>query len=135
MKLRDLKARLIHYEERPASTFEHFTIEELKAGGYPEGKIDRLYVPVQTLAEADGVRFQCPKCKAAGQFAHPIFIGFAGIAVEGTYGYNKAGMPVTWQMSGTGLDDLVLFPSIQIQGGCNWHGFVGSSGVPPGEAA
>lgn len=115
------------------------TLRELKAGFRkyrPEPGSGGIYEPRATLAEADGVRFLCPKCYQGPQFPHPVFIGFEGRATPGTYGHNSKGEPVLWQLvSGSSLDDLVLSPSIQIEGGCNWHGFVGSSGVTPGSAA
>ena len=127
-KLTDLNGHFTKYEERPV---DQTSWEETTRN---PNLVDRLYVQVKTLAEADGVRFECPKCKAAGEWPHPVFIGFVGRAVLGTYGHNKDGQPVLWNMSGTSLDDLVLTPSIQIQGGCNWHGFVGNSDIPPGHA-
>ena len=102
------------------------------------GQKRESYAPSNSLAEADGIWFLCPLCFKTNNGpvgTHQIRIGFRGIAEPGTYGYNKKGEPVLWKMSGTGLDDLVLSPSIQLEGGCNWHGFVGSNGVPPGEAA
>ena len=32
--------------------------------------------------------------------------------------------PARWPASGTGVTDLTLTPSIQLLGGCNWHGFI-----------
>ena len=115
--LRELEAQFKKYRPEPGS------------GG--------IYEPREQLADADGVRFLCPKCFAAKlDWVHPVYIGFRGRATPGTYGYNSKGDPVLWDLapSSTGLDDLVLTPSIQIEGGCNWHGFIGSSGVPPGHA-
>lgn len=92
---------------------------------------------VDTLAEADGIWFKCPLCfKSETEYAHPVRIGFRGKATPGSYGCNNKGEPVLWELNpkSTGLDDLVLTPSIQIQGGCNWHGFVGSNNVKPGFA-
>jgi hypothetical protein len=97
-----------------------------------EGKL-RTYKFVETLAEADGIWFHCPLCEESGN-RHSIRIGFHGKAVPGTYGYNKKGKPVLWNVAGSDLTNLVLTPSIQLEGGCNWHGFVGSSGIPPGYA-
>ena len=99
----------------------------------PWGIVHECFKPVASLAEADGIWFLCPKCFATDH--HMVRIGFHGKATPGTYGYNKDGQPVLWNLAGgAGLDDLQLTPSIQLQGGCWWHGFVGSSGVPAGEA-
>lgn len=130
MKLRELEVELVSYYSRSS------TAEELELNpGYPQHTGYRL---VEKLEDADGVWFLCPKCfKANGGEVgtHAVRIGFKGIAKPGTYGYNKKGEPVLWAMQGHGVDDLQLTPSIQLEGGCNWHGYVGSSGVPPGEAA
>lgn len=126
MKLRDLEAHFTKYRERAPDPALGESVNQP-----PICTFER----VETLAEADGVRFVCPLCKSRNEWAHPIFIGFHGRAKPGTYGHNKEGKPMLWNVvGGTGLDDLRLSPSIQIQGGCNWHGFVGSNGVPPGEA-
>lgn len=93
---------------------------------------------VATLAEADHIMFLCPLCfeKNGGAIGtHSVMVTFAGRNVPdeaGTRG--KDGKPTRWNVSGSSLDDLVLTPSIQLNGGCNWHGFVGSSGIPPGHA-
>lgn len=130
MKLNELAAHFTKYEERPV---DQTSWEETNRN---PNLVDRLFLRVETMAEADGVRFQCPKCKAAGSYAHPVFIGFRGKAAPGTYGNNRDGVPVLWDVAGgSSLNDLSLTPSIQIQGGCDWHGFLGSNGVPPGEAA
>lgn len=90
------------------------------------------------LAEAHGIWFDCPcpKCQAPGAHEMHIVIGFAGRgAPDDSLSIGSDGKPSRWNVAaGTGLDDLQLTPSIQLLGGCNWHGFVGSSGVPPGEA-
>lgn len=139
MKLRELEARLTKHSA-PIETWSRLKpgIDPLRGDWTDDdfapftGPRDR-YTPVATLAEADGIYFLCPKCFPTDR--HQVRVGFAGKAVPGSYGYNKKGEPVLWQMSGTGIDDLVLTPSIQLEGGCNWHGFVGSNGVPAGEAA
>jgi hypothetical protein len=90
------------------------------------------FTPVRALADADGVWFVCPKCWQGD--GHRVRIGFAGRAAPGTYGHNSKGEPVLWNLdpTSTGIDDLALSPSVQIEGGCNWHGWVGSNGVPRG---
>lgn len=91
------------------------------------------FVPVDTLAEADGVWFLCPKCfKANGGAKGTETVCILWNEGPGTR-FNRG---VRWELSkeSTCMDDLVLTPSIQTHGGCEWHGFVGSSGVPPGSA-
>jgi hypothetical protein len=133
VKLRALEAYFTKYCERAVPS-------DIFADGikHPDG-IERSFRRVGTLAEADGIWFLCPKCYVENNGpvgTHRCKIGFRGKATPGTYGCNKDGQPVLWDVvGGSGLDDLQLSPSYLIQGGCGWHGFVGSSGVPPGEAA
>jgi hypothetical protein len=98
---------------------------------------------VDTLAEAQGVWFLCPKCYAVGIAGgeepgvgvHGCQVTFEGRGATDQQGsHNDKGEPVRWAVSGTGIADLVCTPSILLIGGCGWHGFIGSSGVPPGEA-
>jgi hypothetical protein len=107
------------------------------ANGEPEfwSPTPERYVYQQTddIAKAHGLWFDCPACAKTN--GHGVLIGFAGRNAPHPLSVGKDGQPTNWNVSGTGLDDLVLTPSIQLHGGCNWHGFVGSNGVPPGEAA
>jgi hypothetical protein len=79
-----------------------------------------------TLAEADGIRFLCPKCFETNHGpvgTHSVICWFAG-KVDGELDPK----PGRWNPGGTGLDDLTFVPpgavSVQLMGGCNWHGFV-----------
>ena len=116
--------------------------EWVTRGGFkfktPTG-IHDTFIPVATFAEAHGVKFLCPKSFAANNGArgtHSVYIWFEGSPVPPEIGCNKEGETVRWKASGASLDDLALTPSIQEQDDkCQWHGFVGSSGVPPGHAA
>jgi hypothetical protein len=133
--LRELNGYLTKYRERVGDP----------AVGESVNQTFREYHHVATLAEADGVWFLCPKCfakNAGARGTHMVGVGFAGHCPAGSYMKGLQGNDVRWQVSGTGLDDLVLTPSIQLlcnppppPGFCAWHGFVGSSGVPPGSAA
>ena len=100
---------------------------------------------VDDLAEADHLMFLCPLCFAKNGGAkgtHRVMMTFAGRNVPDEAGTRDAdGKPSRWTVvSGTSLDDLVLTPSILLDAkrpadkGCHWHGFVGSSGIPPGHA-
>ena len=106
-------------------------------GGF---EVDTI-VTVQTLAEAHGIWFDCPLCfaKNGGPIGtHCVLIWFAGKPVPDRLCKNKDGQIVRWTIAGgTGLSDLVITPSnaLQSESGCKWHGFIGSSGVPPGHAA
>lgn len=101
-------------------------------GGFPCEEVHQ----VDTLAEAQGIRFYCPICYVKNngpQGTHIVAVSFEGRGVlphQGSHGKNG---PSRWVVAGgTGFDDLQLTPSILLGGGCNWHGFVGSSGAPPG---
>lgn len=93
---------------------------------------------VDTVADADQVSFLCPACFAKNNGpvgTHHVMVTFANRTVPDEAGSRgKDGKPTRWSVSGNSLRDLVLTPSIQIHGPCNWHGFVGSSGIPPGHA-
>ena len=134
MKLTELKAHFQRYSERD----EDANVNYPDAGGV--NRVMREYkTPVDTLDEAHGIMFLCPVCfaKNGGSVGtHSVDVTFSGRGVPdnlGSHGTND--LPTRWDVSGTGLADLVCTPSIQLLGGCNWHGFIGSSGVPPGEAA
>lgn len=99
---------------------------------------------VASLAEADMITFLCPLCFAkngGAEGTHSVMVSFSGRNIPDEAGTRDAsGKPSRWAASGTGLDDLVLTPSILLdasrkpEDGCHWHGFVGSSGIPPGHA-
>lgn len=84
---------------------------------------------VETLGEADGIIFVCPKCytelgKRAG--AHSIICWFRGKVPD-----DVSPKPGRWTPSGTGIDDLTFVPgdppmacSVLLTAGCAWHGFV-----------
>jgi hypothetical protein len=127
--LRELEGQFIRYRQESA--------EEMFARGV--AKPSFFLEHVSALNEAHGIRFICPKSFAAhsGKVgAHSVQVYFAGSPVPADIGVNQKGDAVRWNASGTSLDDLSLSPSIQEQDSiCGWHGFVGSSGVPPGSAS
>lgn len=73
---------------------------------------NKRYAHVDTLAEAHGIRFECPKCGN-----HQILVWFHDRDVPS----DEEPLP-RWTISGKGIDDLTLMPSINVPG-C-WHGFV-----------
>lgn len=86
---------------------------------------DRQCSQVDALAEADGIRFLCPKCfEANGKSdigVHSIVCWRPRVAADWVPG------PGRWEFLGTGLDDLTLVAgssSIALQGGCAAHFFV-----------
>lgn len=96
---------------------------------------------VDTLAEADMIMFSCPACFGTDR-EHCVMVTFAGRDVPAEAGSrDSTGKPSRWTVAGTGLNDLSLTPSIALNASadvksnvCRWHGFVGSSGIPPGHA-
>ena len=87
------------------------------------------------------IDFLCPACFGTDR-EHHVMVSFAGRDIPDEAGSRSHdGKPSRWAVSGTGLDDLVLTPSIALSASappeskvCRWHGFVGSSGIPPGHA-
>ncbi len=84
----------------------------------------RTYDRVDTLAEAQGVLFECPKCfkdNGGPVGTHMVLCWFRGRGVPDT----EKPKPGRWAVSGTGLADLTLHPSVHLIGaGCGWHGWV-----------
>ena len=89
---------------------------------------DRSMQIVDTLAEADGIMFLCPKCFAENSGnvgTHSVICWFVGKVPD-----TLNPKPGRWTPQGTGLDDLSFVPSpglshsVLLMSGCNWHGFV-----------
>lgn len=120
MKLRDLNAKFLR---RDVSAVDpNVFVDGVK---HPDG-VRLLYVPVATLAEADGITFECPICKGTKR-QHSVICWFVGKVPD-----DAVPGPGRWTPNGTGLDDLTFVPgkppiavSVQLLGeGCRWHGFV-----------
>lgn len=82
-----------------------------------------LHVPVDKLEDAQGVMFLCPKCfveNKGGVGTHHMMCWFSKRGVPN----HVTPKPGRWDVSGTGLEDLTLSPSVLIIGGCGWHGFI-----------
>lgn len=91
-----------------------------------DGKDWRGTEEVDTLTEADGIMFLCPKCFHVNQGptgTHVILCWFLG-KVEDTVTPG----PGRWLPGGTGLDDLTFINegsrSVLLTGGCHYHGYV-----------
>ena len=91
------------------------------------------YVPVDTLAEADGIHFTCPKCyraNAGKRGSHRVLCWFTGRVTDDV----QPG-PGRWPPGGTGYLDLTFGPgrngmsSVKLDGGCAWHGHIVSGGI------
>lgn len=132
MRLRDLNAHFVRYETR-IQTYERVVGDPLtwKAGDPVEqitGPVEHRS-RVESLADAQGLIFDCPKCNAG----HSIEASFAGRGVADNQGSrNHEGKPSRWNVTGTGLDDLTLTPSVDCTrngGPCPFHGFVTNGGA------
>lgn len=77
-----------------------------------------------SLEKADGVLFLCPKCfeKNGGSIGtHSVICWKPHIPQD------VAPKPGRWTFTGTGLNDLTITPSVNldvVKGGCKWHGFI-----------
>lgn len=136
MKLTDLDAELIRWEDRTEmrqvvapgyDTRAEDGCRAWSAAGSPTvpREVQVTYVPsVDTLADAQGVEFDCPRCKNG----HRIAVAFSGRGVlDHQASRDKNGNPTRWQVAGgTGLEDLSLSPSVDCTPSnpqC-WHGHI-----------
>lgn len=130
MKLTDLDPHFLRYETR----------EEIRrvVEGDPETWRERgspckevlgpvhYMIYVETLAEAQGIMFLCPKCIAENpdKGAHGIGVTFRDRGVLPAQGMQNKQGPVRWGVSGTSYEDLTITPSVLLLAGCEWHGFI-----------
>jgi hypothetical protein len=105
----DLEAKLIRHERRDGGNF---------------------IVNVETLAEAQGIRFLCPLCFAGHDDPVGVHSVICWSRSRGVPDDVSPG-PGRWRLDGTGLHDLTLNAdppsdarSVQLNGGCGWHGHV-----------
>lgn len=135
MKLTDLGAWFIQYEARVETWTRVLGDPATWKYGDPTEEVTgpRQYkIPVDALAEAHGVVFRCPVCKSVS--GHPIEVTFAGRGVTDDHGSRgSGGEPTRWAIvSGSGLDDLTLSPSINCDiprkngepSACKFHGHI-----------
>jgi hypothetical protein len=119
MKLTDLEPRFLRTETR-IDTWTRVRPD----GTHEEVTGPRQYhIEVDTMAEAQGAMFLCPKCYAAnagGVGTHSVICWFRdrGVPDDAVPG------PARWAASGSRLGDLTLSPSVLLVGGCAWHGFI-----------
>lgn len=79
---------------------------------------------VDALADADGIRFLCPKCyrtNGGPMSTHSVICWRPHVPKS------LPPVPGRWEFEGTGYDDLTLVApssSIQLTSGCAWHGYV-----------
>lgn len=106
MRLLDLQPQLLSYKE------------------VHDGGLRVFHKRVETIEEAHGVMFKCPRCWQANGGpigTHTIVCWSPAVPDTATPG------PGRWSLQGTSLQDLSLVAgssSVQLHGGCQWHGFV-----------
>lgn len=132
MQLIELEARFIQYHERIEP--RDFAVGDpltWRARGCPsERRIVTVHYrhEVSSLALAHGIHFLCPKCFIQNHGSvgtHWCEITFEGRGVKPDEGsHDNKGKSTRWTVTGTGLADLTTLPSILLQGGCNWHGYI-----------
>jgi hypothetical protein len=93
------------------------------------------YRPVNTLGDADGLTFLCPRCfkanhKNAGG-VHAVICWFEGRVPD-----DIRPRPGRWTPGGSTYADLSFVPgphdkphSVLLLGACGWHGFIANGNV------
>lgn len=124
MRLILLEPQFIRHEvRRKTQRFRQADGQEYDKTGDVE-----CHIYVETVAEAQGIIFLCPKCYAENkgpEGTHSVLCWFKdrGVPLTAEPG------PARWTVSGNSYDDLTLSPSVLIVGGCAWHGFVTAGAV------
>lgn len=102
------------------------TLRELNAQLVNDSDVDGGFAHVDTLAEANGVRFDCPQCVTDGtpnRGLHWIYCALNG---------NRRGWPV-WCATGTTIDDLTFTGpgpcSVKLLAGCMAHFYVRAGAI------
>lgn len=87
------------------------------------------YREVGTIAEAQGIKFLCPKCFKANRGPVGTHSVICWSRSRGVPDKAKPG-PGRWKLDGSGFHDLTLngdpgSRSVLLEGaGCGWHGFI-----------
>lgn len=96
-----------------------------------EKEDDRVFYPYANgIEDAQGIEFLCPKCFAANGGAVGTHAVICWSRSRGTPEEAEPG-PGRWKIEGTDYHDVTLNAdppssarSVQLNGGCGWHGFV-----------
>lgn len=131
MKLTDLEPEFVRYEMR-IDTWTRCLGDPLtwKSGDPTEEVTGPREYKIRgvAFAEAQGIHFLCPLCfaKNGGPIGtHACDVTFTDRGVPDDLGsQNKEGKPVRWTVSGTTFEHLTTTPSILLEDGCGWHGFI-----------
>ncbi len=133
MKLTDLEPEFMRYETRVETSEEivgdYSTWEERGRPCQTVTGPREFIIPQTSLKDAQGMFMACPLCysKKGNTLVgvHHVEVTFKDCGVKDHQGcHNAQGKPVRWEVSGNSFDNLTLTPSILLQGGCGWHGFV-----------
>lgn len=98
---------------------------------YDGDKISRI--EGVSFDEAQGLWFLCPACFAKNggnvgtHFVETTFRDRGTLPSQGSH--NAKGEPTRWAVAGLNFGNLTLTPSVQIVGGCAWHGHVTSGAI------
>ncbi len=131
MRLDELQARFIRYETRiePHSVVDGDPATWRERGSPTKEVIGpQVYLlPIDSLEQAQGLTFLCPKCfleNSGPVGTHSCEVTFENRGVSDEQGTQNKQGGVRWTVSGAGLHDLTITPSILLIGGCDWHGFI-----------
>lgn len=106
------------------------TLEQLNAK-FLKRTSSHSFKNVDTIAEADGVQFLCPKCFVANKGAigtHSVICWSPSVPQD------TQPTPGRWSLIGTGIKDLTLqagSSSVQLTSGCGAHFFVQCGEIKP----
>jgi hypothetical protein len=139
MRLTDLDPQFVRFEERHAPDPQEWEDGVLRAAG----STYQVQIRVDSIQEAQGIRFACPKC----YIANNGLVGTHGVlcwsSSRGVPDHATPG-PGRWSLQGTGYNDLTLGEepgksrSVLLHGECKepdgkmgpgWHGFVTNGDV------
>lgn len=103
-------------------------------GTHVEVKDQEYRHEVESLDEAQGIVFLCPKCLQQNNQSRPgvhsVEVSFAERGVKDNQGtHNSLGLPVRWHVSGHNFEDLTTQPSVLLTSLCGWHGFIAAGEV------
>ena len=110
-RLLDLQPRFIKYQLGTSSR------SDSQWGPHPVDEI----VTVNTICDADGLSFRCPKCDREG-YIHILQLWFRHREVPDHMGQNSKGEPSRWGVIGQDFFDISLDLNIQVHEGCRWLG-------------
>jgi hypothetical protein len=135
MRVTDLSPEWIIYRTGIA---DKYLGRDLPDGTIQWGGFECEYIPrVDDPRIAQGIEIYCPKCWLPGKGeqdgvgVHRLQVTFVDAGVLPHQGCHNGETPTRWSVKGSSFEDIQISPSIQIIGGCAWHGHIGLN--VPGE--